>query len=252
VNQGAKIITAATASASDCKKHTFTPAGMLVELPSYTFAVNRGLGTNETIAYSGMTNKTLTWTNAAKDTEKISLAMVGCQEVITQSDVTVAIPSTPPLLVARAKMLIEDASGNLVDFDEVKNVTLVINPNLDDNRVMGSLYPAQPTKQTLSIELSVSANNKSTQYAVRTSYLANTNVSVYMYVDSSSYANATYYVPYSMLIRIPAMFLKEFASPTANKERYVITMNASAVKPVSTVYTDIITVEITDKVTATY
>jgi hypothetical protein len=256
VNQGAYALIAANAAATDCKKHTLNPAASNAELPAWSFVVNRGLGTDKSFYFTGMTEKSFALNLGAKDVDKLTLSLVGRVEAVDQTDISIAVPTVKPYIVANCKIVVEDSTGNLTELTELKSLNITIDPALDDNRVIGDLSPAQPTRQQGKFELAITANATTAQYALISNYKGdNYNgipISIYIYGKTDEYANATQLVPYSFFIRIPTFIFKDFSAPTSNKDRYVISMPGSVFKSRSTVYSNNFYCYVVDKLTATY
>lgn len=252
VCQGGKLLFALNTTSTTTAMHSISNAGAGTDSPSFTFQVNRGLGTNQSIVYDSMVGKTLTLTSAAKDVLKMSLALTGREELTAQTDSAVANTDVPSYVVGRMKLVFENRAGELIEFAEVKNITNTLNPSLEDNRNVGDLYPGQPGRNTPAYDVSLSANCTSTQYAVRAKYLANETVSMYLFCKTDDKADSANSVPYNFLVRIPSLHIKEFDAPSANRDRVLITMAASAITSESSVYTSDIYAYVTDKVTAVY
>lgn len=234
------------------KMHTLTPAGATLDLPSFSYTINRVLGTDKSIGAAGCKTSSIVLNSAAKDLCKYSLTIDGKIEEVDQSDVSVTVPTVEGFLAANMKIVIEEPDGSLVEMDEVKDYSLTINANLDDNRVIGSFYKKEQTRQGSTIEYSFTANNTSTQYALRTNYTADTPVGTYLYWKSNDNADTANSIPYSILIRIPESKLTDFNSPLSTPDRLTITGAGTAVKPSNTTYTDHISVYVIDGDTSSY
>lgn len=232
------------------KMHTLSPADADEDLPSFSITVNRVLGTNASVAATGCKFSAIALTNAAKDLCKYSLTIDGTQELESQSDVTVTVPNIEGYLSANMKIVVEEPDGSLVELDEVKDYSITINANVDDNRVIGSYYKKEQIRQKATIEFSFTANNTDTQYALRSNYTGDTPVGMYLYWKSNTSADTG--VPYSMLIRIPDAKLTDFNSPLSTPDRLTITGAGQVVKPTNTTYTEHIYIYVIDKDVAVY
>jgi hypothetical protein len=246
---GAKLMTVDSTSAS-AKKHTLFPASASGELPSYCYTINRLLGTNESVAFTGVKTKTLTLQLPAKDMAKINMSLDGKQELTAQTDIALAVPESLAFTASNAKIIFEDATGNLTEFDEVKDLSVTINSNVDDNRVIGSVYKKEQIRQKADMTISMTANNTSGQYALRTNYLNATGVSLWLYMQSAS--SITTGIPYSVLIRIPEVQFTDFNSPLSTPDRLTITAAATVVKPSQSTYSEHIYCYVVDGITAVY
>lgn len=252
VNQGAYLLKAVDTTSTTTKTHNLTPAASTAELPAFSFIVNRGIGTNKSLAFTGMSAKTLALEASAKDTVKSNWSLTGRSEAVDTNDVSLTPATTVPYKTANMKVIIEDASGNLTELTELKTCNLTIDPAIDDNRVIGDLSPAQPSRQQGKFDLAITANATTTQYALISNYKANTVVKLYIYCKTDEYADTANVVPYSYFIRIPNFMFSEFASPTSNKDRYVIDMPGSVYKSSSTIYPTNFYCYIVDAMTSTY
>ena len=239
-------------TSTEAKLHTLTPAGATESLPSFSFTINRVLGTDESIGAVGCKFSSITLTNAAKDLCKFSLSVDGKAEETSKSDVSVTVPTIEGYLAANMKIVMEESDGSLTELDEVKDYSITINANIDDNRVVGSFFKKEQIRQNSTIEYSFTANNTSTQYALRSNYTADTPVGLYIYWKSNDDADATNTVPYSMLIRIPDSKLTDFNSPLSTPDRLTISGAGTVIKPQNTTYTDHVTVYIVDGDTSSY
>lgn len=252
VKVGAKILDCESSVSTTAKKHSLFSALATQELPSYSFTINRVLGTNQSLGYIGCKIKSLSIQQSAKDLSKISISLDGKQELTAQTDISLTLPTAQAFSSNNWKIVFEDSTGNLTEFDEVKDLSININSNVDDNRVVGSLYKKEQIRQKGTIDISMTANNTSTQYALRTSYLNSTGVSVYLYVKSATLIDSTNSVPYSLLIRIPEIKFTDFASPLNTPDRLTITAAGSVIKPKNTTYTQHIYCYVVDNDITTY
>ena len=234
------------------KMHTVYPAAATGSLPSFSFTINRALGTNESIAATGCKFSSIVLNSAAKDLCKYSLTIDGVHELTSQTDVSVTVPTIEGYLAANMKIVIEEPDGTLTEMNEVKDYSLTINSNLDDNRVIGSYYKKEQERQGATMELSFTANNTTTQYPIRDNYVDDTPVSMYLYWTSNDYADSTNSIPYSIMIRIPDVKLTDFNSPLSTPDRLTITGAGRVVKPANTVYTKHIYAYIVDADTSSY
>lgn len=239
-------------SSTEAKMHTLTPASSTESLPSFSFTINRSLGTDASVGAVGCKFSSITLNNAAKDLCKYSLTIDGKAEETGKSDVSVTVPTAEGYLSANMKIVAEEPDGSLVEMDEVKDYSLTINANLDDNRVIGDFNKKEQTRQGSTMEISFTANNTSTQYALRDNYTADTPVGMYLYWKSNDNADATNSIPYSIMIRIPDAKLTDFNSPLSTPDRLTITGAGTVVKPENTVYSEHIYCYIVDGDTSSY
>lgn len=234
------------------KMHTLTPAPSTGTLPSFSFTINRDLGTNKSIAATGCKFSSINLTNAAKDLCKFSLTVDGKEELTDQTDVSITVPTVEGFLSANMKIVMEEADGSLTELDEVKDYSLTINSNVDDNRVIGSFTKKEQVRQNSTIEYSFTANNTTTQYALRSNYTADTPVGVFLYWKSNDNADTANGIPYSIMIRIPDSKLTDYNSPLSTPDRLTISAAGTVIKPQNIVNTSHITVYIVDGDTSSY
>lgn len=234
------------------KMHTLIPAAASVNLPSFSFTINRSLGTNASIAALGAKISSITLSNTAKDICKYSITLDAKQESTSVTDSGLTAPVIEAFLSANMTIVMEDYTGALTELDEVKDYSITINANLDDNRAIGSYYKKEQERQNSTIEISFTANNTSTQYALRSNYTSDYPVGFYLYWKSNDYSDSTNLVPYSILIRIPAAKLTDFNSPLSTPDRLTITGAATVVKPESASYGEHIYVYVIDDNTSSY
>jgi hypothetical protein len=239
-------------SSTEAKMHTVYPAAATGSLPSFSFTINRVLGADKSVGAVGCKFGSITLTSTAKDLCKYSLTVDGKAEEVDQSDVSVTVPTIEGYLAANMKIVIEEPDGTLTEMDEVKDYSLTINANLDDNRVVGSYYKKEQERQGATIEFSFTANNTTTQYPIRDNYIDDTPVSVYLYWKSNDYADTTNSIPYSIMVRIPDAKLTDYNSPLSTPDRLTITGAGRAVKPTNTTYTKHIYAYIVDGDTSSY
>jgi len=234
------------------KMHTILPASATTALPSFSLTMNRVLGTNESLAATGVKIQSITLQNAAKDFCKYSIALDGKAEEADKADTDLTVPIVEGYLAANMKIVIQGSTGALTELDEVKDYSITINTNIDDNRVIGSYYKKEQERQNATIEVTFTANNTTTQYALRSEYTADTPVSMFLYWKSNDYADTTNLVPYSMLIRIPDAKITDYNSPLSTPDRLTISGAARLVKPENTTYGEHIYVYIIDANTSSY
>jgi hypothetical protein len=251
VRVGSYLMKSETTSTT-AKVHTLTPATAATSLPSWSFTINRALGTDTSVGAVGCKFSSITLTNAAKDLCKFSLTVDGQAEETGKTDAAVTVPTVEGFLAAKMKIVFEEADGSLTELGEVKDYSITINSNVDDNRVIGSFNKKEQTRQNSTIEYSFTANNTSSQYALRDNYTADTSVGVYLWWESNTNADTTNAIPYSMLFRIPDSKLKDYNSPLSTPDRLVITGSGQVVKPLNATYTSHITCYVVDNDITTY
>lgn len=239
-------------SSTEAKMHTVYPADATDSLPSFSFTIDRVLGTNKSIGAVGAKVNTIVLNNAAKDLCKYSLTIDARSEEVDQTDVSVTVPTVEGYLSANMKIVVEESDGSLTELDEVKDYSLTINANLDDNRVIGSYYKKEQIRQGATIEFSFTANNTTTQYALRDNYTADTPIGMYLYWVSNDNADSTNSIPYSMMIRIPDAKLTDYNSPLSSPDRLTITGAGTVVKATNTVYSKHLYAYIIDGDTSSY
>jgi len=239
-------------SSTTAKVHLLEPAGATTALPSFSFTLNRALGANQSIAATGAKISTIALSNTAKDICKYTITLDCKSEETGKTDSALTPPVIEAYLAANMKIVMESSTGALTELDEVKDYSITINANLDDNRNIGSYYKKEQERQNSTIELSFTANNTSTQYALRSNYTTDAPVGFYLYWKSNDYADSTNLVPFSILIRIPAAKLTDYNSPLSTPDRLTITGAATVVKPESTTYDEHIYIYIIDDNTSSY
>jgi hypothetical protein len=250
VRVGGYLMKNVSSGSSSAKLHTIYPASATGSLPSYSFTMYRDLGTNKSVAATGSKINSITLANTAKDLCKYTLAVDGTQELEDQTDITLTIPNIEGFLAANMKIVVEEPDGSLVEMDEVKDYSVTINANLDDNRNIGSYYKKEQIRQGATIENSFTANNTTTQYAIRTNYTGDTPIGLYVYWKSNDTLETG--VPYSMMFRIPAEKLTDYNSPLSTPDRLTITGAGTVVKPENTVYTKHLYAYVVDGDTSSY
>jgi len=252
VKVGGKLIPVVGTASTLAKTHNLSPAAASVSLPSYTFTINRVLGTNKSVGVIGSKFKSVAISNAAGDLCKVNVAVDAQQELQDQNDVSVSVPNIQAFTCLNMKAVIEDATGALTELDELKDFSLTINANLDSNWVIGSKYKKEQDRQKSTIEFSCTANNTATSYPLRTNYLNSTACSLYVYWKSNTYADVSKSVPYSVMVRIPAFKFNSAPSTLSTPDRMTIKFGGSAEKPTNATYTNHIYVSVVDADTTTY
>lgn len=251
VYQGAKLL-AIHPTSSVSKTHVITPADATGSLPSFSFLINRLLGTNESVAATGAKISQLAFTNSAKDLCKFSATLSCKEEVGSKTDSSITLSTVEAYLAANMTIVVEDTAGGLTEFEEVKDFSITINSNLDENNVLGSFTKLEQERQASTIEIAFTANNTLGQYGLRTNYTADTTIGIYVYFKGNDYSDVTNLVPYNLLFRFPSVKLTNYNSPLSTPDRLTITAAGTATKPVSTVYTPHVTVWVTDAKTTSY
>ncbi len=225
-----------TTTSTVAKMHTIIPAAAGTNLPSFTYLMNRTLGTNKSVQAAGCKVSNISLSNTAKDLCKYSITIDGKIENVDQTDSALSVPTVEGYLAANVKIVMEEEDGTLTELDEVKDYSITINANVDDNRVIGSYYKKEQIRQNSTIEYSFTANNTSTQYDLRDNYTGDSLVGFYIYFKGNDYADTTNVVPYQILIRIPASKLTDYNSPLSTPDRLVISGAGTVVKPIQSTY----------------
>lgn len=252
IQQGAKLLTACVSASTLAKTHNLTPAAVGTCLPSYTFQFNRVLGTNKSVAFTGSKISSVGITLTAKELAKASISVMAQKEVVDQTDVSLAVPNVQAFTAQKTKILHVRNDGTQLIMDEVKDLSLTINSNLDENGAIGSLYNLEPVRQKSTIDLSYTANNTSTQYAVRDNYINDQTVETIIWLESNTEIDSTNDIPYSILFRIPSVKFTDFNSPLSTADRLTISASGIAEKPKSTVNSNHIYVYVNDADVTTY
>ena len=250
---GAEVLKSAESAATTAKTHTLSPADATASLPSYSITVNRALGTNASLGYTGSKISSLVLNCAAKDLVKMSLTWDCEAEEIDQTDIVLTTPTITAFTASNTRMVLVKAdSSDMDEFDEVKNLSLTINTNVDDNRVVGSVYKKEQTRQGSTIELSFEANNTTTQYGYRSQYTADSAVECFIYIEGVDECDAATDVKYNIMIHIPQLKLTDYNSTLSTADRLTISAAGTAEKPSSTVNTKHLYAYVTDADTTTY
>lgn len=250
-NAGGKMIAAEFSGSTTAKTHTLSPAGAGECLPSYTFLINRVLGTDKSVGFVGSKFSSISVSSEAGDLCKISVAVDCKEELEDQTDVTLATPDVQAFVTPKVKLLLVRSDGSQVDFDEVSSHSITINTNVDDNRNIGTYTKNEQVRQASEIEISFTANNTATQYGVRPDYSDDKEVELYAYYESTTDVDTTNAIPYSMLIRLNAVKLTNYNSPLSTGDRLTIDAAGKAQKPKGT-NTNHVDVMVTDNITSTY
>lgn len=249
---GSMLLRCEQTTATLSKMHTVTPALAATSLPSWSFTVNRVLGTNQSLGFSGAKMNSASISVSAKDLMKVSCAVVGATEASAKNDLALTLPTVQAFTAPNVKMVIVDSTGAQIEFTEVKDISLTLNANLDDNKVVGSLVTKEMDRQGATLDLSFTANNTSAQYALRTSYTGMTSCEVFIYAESTTYVDLAKLVKYNMMFRIPSVKFEDFNSPLSTPDRLTIAATGKAMKPQSTIYTKHIYAYICDNDVTTY
>lgn len=234
------------AASTTAKTHTLFPADAATLLPSYTVLVNRVGGVDKSFAFTGTKFQSITFSNANKDLTKFSIPVTCREELPDQTDVNLVASDGKQLPSSGMKILVIKSAGTHVVMDEVKDHSLVVNTNIDENRVIGDTKIKEQIRQNSTIEISYTANNTDTQFALRDEYINDSDLETFLYWESNDDADITNSIPYTMLARIPNIKYSDFNSPLSTPDRLVISAAGSAVKPKNTVYTNHIEFLITD------
>jgi hypothetical protein len=243
---GAFVIKYQVSASTTAKTHTLFPADADTLLPSYTVQVNRTLGTDKSVAFTGCKFSSISTSVSAKDLAKLSASLTSKGEIEDQTDIASSPPNVQAMTASNTQILVIDSGGNQVDMEEVKDLSYVINSNIDENRVIGDLEIKEQIRQNATIEINYTANNISTQYALRSDYTADNAVETFIYMESNTNADTDNSIPFSILVRLPRIKYSDFNSPLSTPDRLVITAAGKTEKPQNDVYTNHIEILVTD------
>lgn len=252
VKVGAMLLQSGVSGSTVAKTHNLTPAGSTASLPSYSVTIARQLGTDESLGFVGCKLSSMGINAEANGLVSSSLTWNGQKEETGKTDLSLTLPSSQGYTSANMTILAIDPDGNQIDMDEVNSFNATLNANLDEARVIGSLYKKEPVRQSSTLEVSFSANNTSTQYALRDDFISDSAIELFVYMKSADEADTSNSIPYSSLIRFPALKLTNFNSPLSTPDRLVIEGAGTVEKPQNSVYTSHIYVYTVDTDTTTY
>jgi hypothetical protein len=234
------------------KTHTVYPADVGTNLPSYSITLNRGLGTNASISYTGSKLSSLNITTDQQGIVKAALTWNCCLETTGKNDITYVLPTVQTFIASKTTILMDDDTGDQIDFANVKSLGINVNANVDSDFSIGSYYKNEQVAQKGDIDVSFTATLTTTQNAVRPLWVAGTSVSMWVYMESNSIADLTNSIPYSLLIRLPRVKLMDFNAPSNTPDRIVITGSGKVEKPQNAVIPKHIYAYITDTDTTVY
>lgn len=243
---GSIIMKGAITASTVSKEHILTPADAGTCLPSFSFLVNRVLGTDKSVAFTGTKFSSIALSNAAKDLGKISITADSKAEVVDQPDVNLTLPTVQAMKTSNMKIITVGSNGSQLEWTEVKDYSITINTNIDENRVIGSLTKLEQIRQSSTMEISFTANNNQAQYDERSAYINDTPIETILYWQSNTQADSTNSIPYSLMIRIPAIKYTDFNSPLSTGDRLTITGAGTVVKPQSATISKHIEISVVD------
>lgn len=226
---GAVVLTTKVAGSTAAKVHTLYPSDTSTNLPSYSFTVNRTAGTNKSLGYVGSKINSLTLQISAKTLVSASLAISCKAEEVDKNDISLTVPTLTAFKAANTSVMLDDLL-----LDELKDFTLTLSNNVDETGVVGSDYIVEQIRQGATLEVSFTCNMTDNIYAQRSKYIADTPVEMIIYMKSDDYCDSTNQIPYSMLIRLNRVKLKQFSAPLSGPDRITITGSGTVVKPTGT------------------
>ena len=239
------ILAYKVSGSTTAKTHSLTPADSTACLPSYSFTVNRTLGTDKSVGIVGAKFSSIGITAGVKDIVKYSLNVVAQAEEGDKTDISLTIPTYEAFISPKIT-----AWMNETKLTTLKDLSITINTNVDENNVIGSYEIEEPIRQNSTIETSFTANLNTVNYALRSNYTGDIPVEMLFYFENTNDADTVNNIPFSMLIRIPAVKLTDFNTTLSTPDRMQITGAGTAVKPLA--LADHIEVYIVDNLTSTY
>jgi hypothetical protein len=250
-NAGGLLLRSNISGSTVAKTHALNPEGASTCLPSFSLTVNRVLGTNKSVAFTGTKFSGMTLSVSAADLVKLSMPFMARQELEDQTDISLTLPEIQAFTAAKTTLLAVKQDGTHVALDEVKDYSITINTNIDENRNVGSLFISEQIRQGSTIENSFTANNTSTQYDLRSEYTNSRPIELYMYMESTTEVDTTNSIPYSMLVRLNSVILKDYNSPLASPDRLTISATSESIKPIGT-NSNHVDVFVVDNILTTY
>jgi hypothetical protein len=248
---GAMLMRATVPAATLSKTHTLTPALAAAEIPSYSITVNRALGTNASVGFTGCKFSSATIAATAGELVKINLPVIAQKEETGKTDISLTLPDQRPYIASKMKIvIIDNANGTIYDMTDITDISIAINTNIDQTKVVGSEYIIEPTRQKASMDISFTALNTTTSYALRGSYTGGTSVQMFIYFLSAESIESG--VPYSIMMRFPAVQLTEYNSTLSTPDRLTIAANSTVLKPKNATYPRHIYAYVVDNDLTTY
>lgn len=212
------------------KTHLLYPSTIGTCLPSQTIQVNKTLGTDKSVAYTGCKTNSITINNAVNDIVRLSLALLGKREERDKTDLALDIPTYPVFNTNNVTLFI-----NELQFPGLTSFSIPVNNNLSDQTIVGSEYRVEPIRQSSTIETSFEAflvTGASGNYQYREDYfLTDTPVELIAYFENTYYVDETNDIKASVLIRLNQNKISAFPVPLTSPDRITISGTAMVKQP---------------------
>lgn len=198
----------------------------------YSFLVNRNLGTNQSINFTGCKANQLTIKAEAGNPIAIDIALVGKKQETAQTDVAITRTVQIPYTAAYAKIvLIDYETGTIITGTEVKSLNLTAGINLDDGKYIGDQYIYEPKPQNKTVTLDFSIGNNSNNYGLKAIFDAVTSLQAYIYIGHGSYCDSSNAIPYSICCKMSNIKLTESSSVISTRDKLIMTAKAELLAP---------------------
>lgn len=210
------LIVPLTSASTTTKIHKIIPAGAADAEVSFTAVVDRTLGTNESIQLAGCKANSLSIKIPAKDLLTATVDVIGKVEATGITYPSITIPSDEPYISTNARII-----SNGIESTLTKDYTLTINNALSNDGIVGSAYISEPIRGAAKVNISGAVNMDATAWKRDYPYYtANNSIENLVYVEyTKAYADATNYVRYSMLIRMPYIKLTTYDTFVSGPEK---------------------------------
>jgi hypothetical protein len=209
-------------------------------LPSFSILEYKDLGTNKSIAYLGNKINTFTISKDPQKPIKATFGLIGRQALLDQTDVPLTA-STTQAINNQCRMIIIDQLGNIFPVTEVKKISLQVNPNLHDSKVIDSQYISEPDYQNYAATLTFDLGNNAVNWPIRPYFEAGTRMKAYVFMSGTDYADATNTIPYSMFFAMPSIGLENYSCVPSTRDKLMITGSAKVFDDITCKTVDIIT-----------
>ncbi len=212
----------------------------LVDIPSFSMAIDRNFGTAKDIGLAGCKISSLALKTAPKSLVDLSLAIKAKTQDNAYTYAAAAVPVSKAFTTNLAQVFID----SLVTQD-TKELSVTINNNLYTDEAVGVETFNALGRQGASIEISGSANLTVTDatdeetIGLQGKMQADIPVEIILYLESSDYVDSTNHVKYSVLLRMKAVKLTDCSPVISGPERLTLPLTGKAVAPVSGRHIDV-------------
>ena len=169
-----------------------------------------------------------------------TLGFTGRAQTLSKTYPTITIPDDNPYTTGKVRVFL----GGL-EISEFTKTTVNVNNAMDSSHVIGPDYIIEQERGAATLEISGEMNLVQSQWdALYPNYQGNTPLEMVIYMENVDLADSTREIPYSVLIKLPAVQFSDYGTFASGPDRLTSSISAMAVD--KTGYTNQIMVYVTD------